>query len=221
MSYSDVNILLKRKKVPLIISCRVFEEDDALQMAGLLLCKSDIKWKKYRSDSGWSQARKSAAFSHGWTCRLYGKDMKYQPINKHLDIFNPINVRIKEILRELKKNDWMHQGLKDQPDYWIGHAYLDNDSHSFQHIDSRNTEGMSAKLFSPIVHICFGGPRILKVKPPEGEPMCFELQSGVVLLISEKLLETHSLQILRKKPTFREAHDSYFLSLIGRFIQYR
>ena len=213
-SGSESEEKIKKAAGPNTISFKVFDEDEQMQILGLLLCKKNIKWKKYKSKEGWSQERKSVAFSKGWRCWELGTEMDIHPISKHQDIFDTINLKISEIIRNLKKNEWMDHKIYEVPNYWIAHRYLNNYDTARHHVDSKN---VNSNHFVPVINICFGSARRIVIENKGTNEIIHNklLKPGHVLFISEELTQTCKISLLSGSK--KESDDSYHISLIGRF----
>jgi hypothetical protein len=201
-------------KTPNTLVFEILNEEEEKQITGLLLCKNSIRWKKYKNKDGWSQQRKSVAFSKGWRCWEMGSEMTINPISKNMDIFDIIQVRIAEIIRALKKKPWMENRIDKVPTYWIGHRYMSQNDAATSHIDSKVA---NSNYFVPIINICLGSPRRLIIENSETDETVAShlMKPGSAVFISEELAQKCKISLLSGSK--KESDDSYHISLIGRF----
>lgn len=206
-------ILLEHEGLPVMIEYKVFDEEESEEILSLMLGKRVLKWKQYSLKTGQKQPRLSLAFSHGWRYRYLGVDMNPYPINKHLDIFDKINARIRDVIMNIKSKKWtVDIDEKKGPDYWLCHWYRDgNDS-----IASHSDDETDLEPGSPIISLSFGATRTFVIRDKDGKKMLsHDINSGSVIVMLDPMQKNFKHEIPKD--------DSFQMrvNMTGRFIRKR
>ena len=169
---------LKYKKKIVAVEFRdIFTKSEIDTIMGVLLFKSDYEWDIDRYFS-------TMIFSNGWK-RNYKPDNKSPPdnlIKKNREIFNLIEVRMRDIVRTLISKKLLTDLMV--PDYWNCKLY-DNGEDCLEAIDERESRDLHED--SPTFNIHFGSrkTRINKLSS-EKNVSIQNVKSGSVVVVLDK-----------------------------------
>lgn len=209
------NILLEHDDRPVLVEYNLFDADESEEIMSLMLGKRVLKWKQYKLKTGQTQPRLSLAFSHGWRYRYLGVDMNPYPINKHLDIFDKITSRIRDVLMNIKSKKWMSCDLNEKkgPDYWLCHWYRDGRDSIASHSDDET----DLEPGTPIISISFGASRKFIIRDKEGKKiLTHEIKNGTVVIMLDPMQKNYKHEIPKDEDCYQQR-----LNMTGRFIRKR